>query len=146
MLVNNRWVRASGSLQDKPISIQFREDWAMAKDSGECDICVQIAWHASSMDDSTGFPAMDEQARIVMFTEQLQARLEPDEKSVVAMMITHDGINQWIIYTRDLEALKAGLDSIPTDEGLYPIEVVADEDPQWETFIQVHERIKETEG
>jgi hypothetical protein len=121
MLVNNRWVRASGNLQDKPISIQFREDW--------------------TNDDSTGFPATEEQARIIAFTEQLQARLEPDENSVVAMMITHDGINQWIIYSKDLDVLKAGLETIPTDNGLYPIEVVADEDAEWSTFIQVHERI-----
>ena len=141
MLVNNRWVRASGSLQEKPISIQFREDWTLAKDSGLYTICVQIAWHANSRDESTGFPATEEQARIVAFTEQLQARLEPQEDSVVAMMITHDGINQWIIYSRDLDELKAGLESMPTDEGLYPIEVVADEDPAWDTFIQVHERI-----
>ncbi|MEK9713060.1 MAG: DUF695 domain-containing protein [Thalassolituus sp.] len=141
MLVNNRWVRAGGSLQEKPISIQFREDWGLAKDSGLYSICVQIAWHASSRDESTGYPATEEQARIVAFTEQLQARLEPEEDSVVVMMITHDGINQWIIYSRDLDQLKAGLETIPTDSGLYPIEIVADEDPAWNTFIQVHERI-----
>ena len=146
MLVNNRWVRAGGSLKEKPISIQFREDWQMAKDSGLYGLCVQIAWNAESRDESSGFPATEEQARIVAFTEQLQARLEPEEDSVVAMMITHDGINQWIIYTRDLEQLKTGLDAIPTDNGLYPSEVVADEDPDWETFIQVHGRITSEEA
>ncbi len=146
MLVNNRWVRASGTLQEKPISIQYREDWTLARDSGKYPLCVQIAWHAQSLDDSTGFPAVAEQARIVAFTEHLQTRLEPDETSVVAMMITHDGINQWIIYSSDLEKLKTGLDSVPTDEGLYPIEVVADPDEEWQTFIQVHERIDTTEA
>ncbi|MAR00142.1 MAG: hypothetical protein CMI00_06335 [Oceanospirillaceae bacterium] len=141
MLINNRWVRASGSLQDKPISIQFREDWQLARDQGDYHLCVQIAWHAQSLDDSTGFPSAAEQVRIVSFTDQLQARLEPDEGSFVMMMITHSGVNQWIIYTRDLDTLRAGLDSMPVEEGLYPIEVVADEDPQWNTFIQVHSRI-----
>jgi hypothetical protein len=65
---------------------------------------------------------------------------------VVAMMITHDGINQWIIYTRDLDVLKQGLDEIPTTNGLYPIEVVADEDPDWDTFVQVHDRIVSEEA
>lgn len=141
MLINNRWVRASGSLQDKPISIQFRDDWQLARDHGDYTLCVQIAWHAESIDDSTGFPGAAEQARIVAFTEQLQARLEPGEGSFVVMMITHSGINQWIIYTRDLDTLRAGLDSMPVSDGLYPIEVVADEDPGWQTFQQVHERI-----
>jgi len=144
MLVNNRWVRASGTLKEKPISIQFREDWTLARDSGLYGICVQIAWHAQSLDDSTGYPSIEEQAKIVAFTEQLQARLEPDEASVVAMMITHDGINQWIIYTGDLDKLKEGLDSVPTDEGLFPIEVVADPDTDWQTFSQVYQKIQET--
>ena len=56
-------------------------------------------------------------------------------------MITHSGVNQWIIYTRDLDTLRSGLDSMPVTDGLYPIEVVADEDPQWNTFVQVHSRI-----
>ncbi len=141
MLINNRWVRASGSLQDKPISIQFREDWQLAKDHGDYTLCVQIAWHAESLDDSTGFPSAAEQVRIVSFTDQLQALLEPEEGSFVVMMITHSGVNQWIIYTRDLDTLRSGLDSMPVTDGLYPIEVVADEDPQWNTFVQVHSRI-----
>ncbi|CUS42842.1 hypothetical protein MGWOODY_Tha2918 [hydrothermal vent metagenome] len=142
MLVNNRWVRASGSLQDKPISIQFREDWQLAMNSEKYSICVQIAWHASSIDDSTGFPGIAEQARIVEFTELLQTRLELGETAILAMMITHDGINQWIIYSSDLEQLQAGLDTIPTNNGLYPIEVVADDDPEWNTFTQVYQRIQ----
>ncbi len=141
MLINNRWVRASGSLQDKPISIQFREDWQLAREHGDYTLCVQIAWHAQTLDDSTGFPAAAEQMQIVSFTDQLQALLEPDEGSFVVMMITHSGVNQWIIYTRDLDTLRAGLDSMPVTDGLYPIEVVADEDPHWNTFVQVHSRI-----
>ena len=141
MLLNNRWVRAGGSLREKPISIQFREDWQSAMDSGLYGVCVQIAWNAESRDDSSGFPSTDEQARILAFTEQLQLVLEKQADSVVAMMITHDGINQWIIYTRDLDVLKKHLDEVPTTNGLYPIEVVADEDKAWDTFVQVHNRI-----
>lgn len=141
MLLNNRWVRAGGSLREKPISIQFREDWQSAKGSGLYGVCVQIAWNAESRDDSSGFPSTDEQERILAFTEQLQLVLEKQADSVVAMMITHDGINQWIIYTRDLDVLKKHLDEVPTTNGLYPIEVVADEDKGWDTFVQVHDRI-----
>jgi len=143
MLVNNRWVRTSGELNAKPISIQYREDWGLAQDSGDYPICVQIAWHAESQDESTGFPGLAEQHNILAFHEVLQQRLEPQENAVVAMMITHDAINQWIIYCRDLDSLKGALDDIPTDQGLYPIEVVADEDADWATFRQVFEAIEQ---
>ena len=143
MLVNNRWIRASGDLNAKPISIQYREDWNIAAEAGLFPICVQIAWHAESQDESTGFPAEDEQQQILVFHQSLQDALEPDENAVVAMMITHDAINQWIIYGGDLEKVKAALDTIPTDKGLYPIEVVADEDPDWKIFNQVYDVIQQ---
>lgn len=141
MLVNNRWVRASGDLNEKPISIQYREDWQLAADAGSFPVCVQIAWHAESHDDSTGYPALDEQDDILTFHQALQDKLEPQENAVVAMMITHDSINQWIIYCKELGSLQTALDDIPTEQGLFPIEVVADEDLNWETFKQVYQVI-----
>ncbi|MCA6062757.1 DUF695 domain-containing protein [Thalassolituus marinus] len=143
MLANNRWIRASGSLHDKPISIQYREDWETVRDADHMEICVQIAWQADSVDDSTGFPALSEQSRILTFSEHLQQQLEPAGNALVSMVIAHDGVNQWIIYCRDLEVLKEGLNQIPTGEGLYPIEVVADEDPSWNTFTQVYQAIQQ---
>ena len=143
MLVNNRWVRATGDLNGKPISIQFREDWQLAAESEKFPICVQIAWHADTQDESSGFPADNEQQSILVFHQSLQVALEPNENAIVSMMITHDAVNQWIIYCTDLESLKTALDDIPTDRGLYPIEVVADEDPQWLIFNQVYSVIQQ---
>ena len=145
MLVNNRWVRASGDLNGKPISIQYREDWSLAQESERYPVCVQIAWHADSLDESTGFPSDEEQNQILAFHQALQDKLEPSENAVVAMMITHDAINQWIIYCEDLDVMKDALDQIPTDQGLYPIEVVADDDAEWQTFSKVHEVIVDGE-
>ncbi|WP_430462106.1 DUF695 domain-containing protein [Thalassolituus sp. LLYu03] len=142
MLANNRWIRASGSLHDKPISIQYREDWQSVRDADSLPLCVQIAWQAQSVDDSTGFPSLSEQTSILTFSEHLQKQLEPGENALVTMVITHDGVNQWIIYCRDLDVLKEGLNRIPTDAGLYPIEVVADEDAAWNTFTQVYQAIQ----
>jgi hypothetical protein len=142
MLVNNIWVRASGDLNDVPISIQYRKDWQSAQQVGDYRQCVQIAWNATTRDDSSGFPGAEEQQRIVRFHEALQAVLEPQENAVVVMMITHSGVNQWIIYCQDLSQLEQDLNRIPTDQGLYPIEVVADDDPQWHTFSQVYQAIQ----
>ena len=142
MLANNRWVRATGTLRDKPISIHYREDWQSARDSGQLPVCVQIAWNAESIDDNTGFPGLQEQSRILVFNEHLQTHLETGDNAVVTMMLTNNGTNQWVIYCRDLELLQQGLDAIPTTDGLYPIEIVADEDPEWSTFVQVFEVIK----
>lgn len=145
MLVNNRWVRASGSLNDKPISIQYRQDWQEGLSSGLYPICVQIAWYAQGVDESTGFPSASEQADILLLSEYLQAHLESKEDSIISMLITHDGLAQWVIYTQDLEQFKTALEAIPAPEHGYPIEVVADEDPGWLTFTQVYGSIAQKE-
>ena len=142
MLANNRWVRSTGTLSEKPISIQYREDWALAKEAGEYPVCVQIAWNADTLDDSTGFPSLAEQSEILFFHEQLQSHIEKDEQALIMMSISHDGVNQWVIYAQDLERFITALEQVPNKEGGYPIEVVADEDPEWNVFTQVYQVIE----
>lgn len=144
MLLNNRWIRASGELHDKPITIQYRDGWELMKESEKYPVCVQIAWNAESADDSNGFPGQGEQQRIMAFHDQLQSQLEQDEKAVVCMMITHSGVNQWVVYSQSVEHAEDGLNQIPTEDGLFPIEVVADEDPDWQTFTQVYQAIRQS--
>lgn len=141
MLANNQWVRSSGTLQGKPISIQHRADWQLAKDVAEYAICVQLAWHAQSVDEHTGFPSLAEQGDILIFSERLQQAIETNENALIVMVLAHDGINQWVIYTRDLEQLKAAIEGIPDQSDSYPIEVVADSDPDWQTFSQIYQVI-----
>lgn len=143
MLANNRWMRSEGTLNEKPISIQYRQDWQLAKEAGEYSICIQIAWNANSSDDSSGFPAEDEQVEILMFHELLQAHVETNENALVLMMITHSGVNQWVVYAKDLERFKQDLESIPAREGGYPLEVVADMDEEWRIFTQVYQAIEQ---
>ncbi|MFY9178213.1 MAG: DUF695 domain-containing protein [Venatoribacter sp.] len=140
MLANNRWVRSSGTLQDKPISIQHREDWQLAFEAGDYHHCVQIAWSTASADDSTGFASMAEQMDILAFGEMLQKAIEPNENALIVMVLAHSGVNQWVIYLRDLEQFKQDLDNIDTAL-TFPIEVVADEDANWSTFHQIYAMI-----
>lgn len=143
MLANNQWVRSSGTLHEKPISIQYRQDWQLAKEAGEYPICIQIAWNSASINDSTGYPSEAEQGDILVFNELLQNNIEAKENALVLMVISHAGVNQWVVYARDLETFKQDLKRIPAREGGYPIEVVADQDEDWCIFTQVHQAIEQ---
>lgn len=143
MQINNRWVNASGDLDEKPITIHYREQWQTAQEQHTLPICIQIAWNANSRDESTSFPSKDEQETILAFGEQLQAHMEGNDNAVLVMMIMHDGVCQWVLYCADLEQAQKDLDSVPTENGLYPIDVVSDEDPNWDIFTKVHQAIVE---
>ena len=142
MKLDNRWVIADGTLNDLPITIHSREDWQETADSGRFPICIQIAWHSAERNESNGHPSMREMQKIEIFHHQIQSKLEHGGNTVIAMVITHDGVNQWVIYTNDIEQIKTDLSELTAPESGYPIEIVADEDPDWDTFKKVNQAIQ----
>lgn len=142
MAFSNHWALADGTLNDKPIEIRYRDQILNEQESGEYGQCVQIAWNAESSDPVTGFPSVEEMNQIDAFNQRLMEVVEADEHGILVMVLTSQGINQWILYCRDLEQTQQDLNRIPTDQGLYPIEVVAEEDSAWETFTQLRDAIK----
>jgi hypothetical protein len=142
MKFDNRWVTADGTLNELPITIYSREDWKGTADSGRFPICIQIAWQAEQRDETNAYPSKQDMLKIDVFHHQLQGQLEANGHAMVAMVITHDGVNQWVIYCDDIEPVKNGLDQIIAPEDGFPIEIVADEDEQWNTFKKVHQAIQ----
>lgn len=142
MKLDNRWVIADGTLNDLPITIHSREDWKETADSGHFPICIQIAWHSPDRNESNGHPSVTEMQKIEVFHHQIQSRFEQQGNTVIAMVITHDGVNQWVIYTDDIEQIKTEISQLTAPDSGYPIEVVADEDPEWETFRKVYQAIQ----
>ncbi len=142
MKLDNRWVTADGTLNELPITIYSREDWQVLADKGCFPICIQIAWNAEQRDESNAYPSKQDMLKIDVFHHQIQGQIEADGHAVVAMVITHDGVNQWVIYCDDIEIVKAGLNKLSAPDEGFPIEIVADEDAQWETFKKVHQAIQ----
>jgi len=145
MAFSNRWVLADGTLNDEPITIRYRDHLEQQQNSGDFSQCVQISWTAEEVDEETGYPSANELLKIDDFKQKLMAAIEKDAQALVVMVIMCQGINQWILYTKDTSVLQADLNTIPTDTGLYPIEIVAEEDDQWAIFTQLRDAIK-TDG
>ncbi len=137
MSYSNHWVLADGTLNNSPITIRYRDQVNAEKDSGLYPYCVQIAWNADEVDPASGYPAMDEMERIDLFNKALMMALEEKQNGLLTMVLTSQGVNQWVIYARSIDRVKEALDSIPTEKGLYPIEVVADEDAPWATYSEL---------
>ncbi len=142
MSFSNRWVLADGTLNDEPITIRYREELDAQLSSGEFGQCVQISWNAASVDPKTGYPSDSELIKIDDFNQKLMSAIETDAHALVVMVIMCQGINQWILYAKDTAQMQADLNTIPTDTGLYPIEIVAEEDAEWAIFTQLRDAIK----
>lgn len=142
MAFSTRWVLADGELNDHPITIRYRDEVDEQLNSGEFKHCIQISWSAAFVDEQTGYPTAEELEQIDAFNQKLMIAVEKDEQAILLMVLMCQGINQWILYAKDIETLQASLNTIPTDTGLYPIEVVAEEDPSWVTFTELRDAIK----
>lgn len=142
MAYSNRWVLADGTLNDQPITIRYRDEIQAEIESGAYGQCIQISWEAEEVDPGTGYPSENELLKIDAFNQKLMAAIEPSEHGLVVMVLMAQGINQWIIYVRDNDEIQKDLNTIPTDKGLYPIEVVSEEDADWNIFTELRGAIK----
>ncbi len=142
MAFSTRWVLADGVLNDQPITIRYRESTEQEFTSGLYGQCVQISWDADDVDPITKYPSVAELEKIDVFNQKLMEAIEADEHGLLVMVLMCEGINQWILYCRDLEELEKDLNKIPTDSGLYPIDVVAEEDSLWNIFTELRDAIK----
>ncbi len=142
MTVQDHWKIAQGTLYNKPIRISFRDDVAQWKDSGEYPTCLQLAWHLDEVDEQ-GLPMPETQVQLDLFNDKLVAALEVDAVAHLVMVICNGGVNQWVFYTKDIDISSQALNTIPVEGGGYPIEVVADEDPDWSTFTEIYQAMQE---
>lgn len=139
---SNRWITADGTLHDQPITIRYRDEVDGDLESGKYENCIQISWKAEQVDPETGYPTEAELDKIDAFNQKLMSAIEPKSHGLLVMVVMHQGINQWVLYAADNEDIQHDLNSIPTDAGLYPIEVVTEEDAQWKIFQDLRGAIK----
>ena len=139
---SNRWVTADGTLHDQPITIRYRDEVEPQLESGKYAQCIQISWTAEQVDPETGYPSASELEKIDAFNQKLMAAIEPNMHGLLVMVLMNQGINQWILYAADNDEIQQDLNTIPTDAGLYPIEVVTEEDPEWQIFANLRGAIK----
>ncbi len=142
MAFSSRWVLADGTLNELPITIRYRDQIQGEHESGLYNQCIQISWTAQEQDNETGYPSANELEKIDVFNQKLMAAVEAEKHGLLVMVLMCEGINQWILYCKDIDQVQRDLNTIPTDTGLYPIEVSSDEDPQWNTFTQLRDAIK----
>jgi len=142
MAFSNRWVLADGTLHDDPITIRYREEVDQYRQSGQFPHCIQIEWEAEDVDATTGYPSEQELIKIDEFNKKLMAAVEAEPCGIVVMILMAQGVNQWIMQVSDNEKLQQALDTIPTDTGLYPIQVTTEEDQDWDTFTQLRDAIQ----
>jgi hypothetical protein len=70
-------------------------------------------------------------AAMVSFERRLANAWEDDCLAVLTAVLTFDGARQWVYYTKDVPECGRRLNSMPQEPEPYPIELTAEQDPDW---------------
>ena len=126
------WTGVSGTRDDDPFILRYVTDLEPLPSYATL---LRIVWiysdsETGAMPDETDSEAMAE------FENLLVERLEVDELAVLTAALTFDGARQWVWYTRDVSECGERLNSLPPTEEPYPIELDAQDDPEWKYLFE----------
>jgi hypothetical protein len=135
ILKKDNWALAEGVHEDKPLVIRFRPDLRMVTDFRGYPLLLEIAWPFDSPDES-GLPCEEEVAAMDQFEERILDAYECDAHAVLTAVITTNGARQWFFYTSDADECGQRLADMPQEEELYPVELTAEDDPNWSFLLE----------
>ena len=83
----------------------------------------------------TGLPTVDEEMEAVdRIEDRVRAALEADRRSLLAVVLTRDGVRELTFYTRDPEGVAAWFEQQKRAPMTHTLEILIRPDPRWEVF------------
>lgn len=124
---DSAWTAISGELDSGPFILRHLSDLEPRSDLGNL---LRIVWIYA--DENTGaLPDEFESRAMTDFENILVDRFENDGLAMLTAALTFDGSRQWVWYTSDVSECGDRLNNLPSTEEPYPIEIDAEEDPEW---------------
>lgn len=103
MTEEHSWSVAEGEANGIPIFVRLRDDVQDQAKSGRYRSFLRVVWQYEP-EDEYGLPRDEELDEMSDFEEVLEATVEAADEAVMALVLTHSGVRQWLFYTSDLAA------------------------------------------
>lgn len=81
-----------------------------------------------------GLPSADEILQLDVIEDALTAQLEAGRQSIQVLVITTDGMREFVFYTRDSALAKSVIEALKTTIKSHEIQWYVDEDPEWKVY------------
>jgi len=140
MELNDSWVGFEGEQNGHPFLVRAREDLQAFIDTKEYNHRVDILWKYESNDealmpDDTVMNEMDKVEDI------LAVFLENDLHAVLSFVFMGNHQKVWYWYTKDINETANRINGALVDFGTLPIELYAHEDPSWDAYKKVIDKV-----
>lgn len=131
----NTWGVLQGDYEEKPISIRYREGLIEAQ--GHFDYPFQIGVALPLLSPTPEGLTTSEEAEVLYLVEDaLQLTLEQNEECVFALVITTDGMREFVFYASKWkpEFFEHKVREINTQHTAHALQFMMQEDKDWSTF------------
>ena len=130
------WTLAQGKAGDNMTIVRALARVPLAEQRAARPVLVTITWSYDG-EASAGMPSRALYDRMEGFEEVLFAALDESDWATEAAAITGNGARQWRFYTADAEDFIARFTAALAGETIYPIELEAVDDPEWQGLRDV---------
>lgn len=132
---DDKWTLLRATHEGSTLLIRARE-FVDGVDRAAYPIRLSVFWEMAEPDEN-GLASPTEVVPMETFEDRLVEAVDLDGQSLLSAVITGKGQRQWVFHTADTGEFLRRLTDMPQEEDRYPIEIEAEEDPDWEYFEAV---------
>ncbi len=141
---DDTWTGAEGENGDKPFLLRFRPHLQDFITTNKYNKRLTISWNYDSADSSL-MPGDDELELMQDVEDALVDTLEKDIQSVLAFVYTGHNQREWHWYSCDINETGKRLNEALADFDQLPIELSAEDDPEWREYNAVLEGVDDSD-
>ena len=127
------WAVAEGRHEGKPVATRFNIALRPIAGRDEFPDRLGIIAPLHNVNDR-GFPSRAEIKQLDAIEELIEKRMGGGNESLVAGVVTSNGLREFVVYTSNLEAAKAKADAIVREVTTHELQIIVRNDPQWRVY------------
>lgn len=136
---NSDWWTAPAESDDgRLIMVTGRRDIGRFRSNLRFSIRIEIRW-VYDASPAAGMPSDADAATMGEATDSLLAVLAKDPAAVMTGIFTGAGERTWVFYTLSTHIFQKKLNEALADLPLLPLEISAENDPDWEEYAEMDE-------
>lgn len=131
------WTSPQESESGRIILVTGRKDVEKFRNNKKYSIRVEISWKYTGQED--GMPDYETSLLMEQVTERLEAVFLKDPVAVMTGIFTGDDERDWVFYTLSTNIFGKKLNEALADLPLLPLEIICENDPDWDAYKEMSE-------
>src|SRR5207247_9623773 len=85
---------------------------------------------------ANGMPTPEENATLQEVEDRLSRALEVDRETLLVVVLTTNGVKEWVLYTSDPDATKRRMQAFAPTVSTHRLQMVVEQDKAWSVYRQ----------